>query len=95
MLGKVCCGDVWGVVGAVEDITVIPVTADWDDFCLCAMDCNDGITVVDVCAEAVISESFAANVCVVFVVTIFVALPAVIIALVYDIVVFVLVDEAN
>lgn len=43
--------------------------------------------------EAVISESFAANVCVVLVVTIFVALPAVMIALVYDIVVLVFDDE--
>lgn len=42
-----------------------------------------------------ISESFAANVCVVLVVTIFVALPAVMMALVYDIVVLVFVDEAN
>lgn len=52
------------------------------------------MTVVDVCVEAVISDSFAANVCVVLVVTIFVARPAVIIALVYDIVVFVFDEEA-
>ena len=42
------------------------------------------MTVVDVCVEAVISDNFAANVCVVLVVTILVARPAVIIALVYD-----------
>lgn len=52
------------------------------------------MTVVDVCVEAVISDNFAANVCVVLVVTILVARPAVIIALVYDIVVFVFDDEA-
>lgn len=64
------------------------------DFCLFTAVCVDCITVVDACVEAVISDNFAANVCVVLVVTIFVARPAVIMALVYDIVVFVFDDEA-
>lgn len=53
------------------------------------------MTVVELWVEAVISDSFAANVCVVLVVTIFVpALPAVMIALVYDIVVLVFDEDA-
>jgi hypothetical protein len=47
------------------------------------------------CKVAVPSVSFAANVCVVVLVTIFVGFPEVMIAVVYDIVVFVLEAAAN
>lgn len=86
----ICCawGEACGVLGAEDETDVdagdaveIVTFVDWL-FSLC----------VEPDDEAAISESFAANVWVAFVVTTFVARPAVIIALVQDIVVFVL-DE--
>lgn len=87
-----CCDDTWSGVDA-EDIAKL-VTLPWD-LCLLPALWTDCAVVRELWLEdeAVISESLAAKVCDVLLVTTFDPLLAVIIAFVYDIVVFVLDDD--